>query len=46
METKTLVGQPTQKKLGFTAAAKIIAPTMSGCGKTFDNDCGIREKMG
>ena len=46
METKTLVGQPTQKKLGFTSAAKIIAPTMSGCGKMQDRDCGIREKWG
>ncbi len=46
METKTLIGQTTIKKLGFTAAAKIIAPTMSGCGKNYDGDCGIRKKGG
>lgn len=35
-----------QKKLAIKAAAKVIAPSMSGCGKSFETDCGISQKAG
>ena len=35
-----------QKKLGIKAAAKVIAPSMSGCGKSYEADCGISQKGG
>ena len=35
-----------QKKLAIKAAAKVIAPSMSGCGKNWDNDCGISARNG
>jgi hypothetical protein len=34
------------KKLGVKAAAQITAPTMSGCGKAFDNNCGNSARNG
>lgn len=34
------------KKLGIKAVAKITAPSMSGCGKHSDWDCGVNVKMG
>ena len=46
METKTTVGQTKPSKLGFTAAAKIVAPTMAGCGRNNESNCGITQKNG
>lgn len=46
MDSKTVTGQATPSKLGFTAAAKISAPAMSGCGKQSETSCGIRQKLG
>ena len=46
MDSKAITGQPTPRKLGFTAAAKISAPIMVGCGKANEAFCGIRAKGG
>ena len=34
------------KKLGVKATAKITAPSMSGCGKNNDSDCGNSARGG
>ena len=34
------------KKLGFKAVAKVVAPSMSGCSKGSESQCGIGYKNG
>ena len=35
-----------KKTLGIKKRAKMKTPSMSGCGKAFDNQCGINAKNG